>query len=199
MTRPIRISCDGASQIPSAEEIQARIGRGHHLVLQFPVKRHIDKHSIINNLAAAMPDYSVFDSGGDKITEWVTVMPVVSKATVLAHSSEIRQAVAEYIEACSTMLALYAGKLPAEWSSFVHGGHRRFENSITGQVVEAPLSGAPAAQEVDPYFFAKFVKSTAALESVAQLIAHDFHDAARMLRIVFGAGNDPHPVGCMNG
>ncbi len=187
MTPAIRIQCYSESQIPSAEEIRARIGRERHMVLQFSVKQRVNKSSIINGLAAAMPDYSVFDSGGDKVTEWVTVMPVVSNEIVLTNSAQISHAVMEYIKTCSTMLELIDGKLPAEWSADVHGEHTRLKNSISGQVIEVPLGGPPEPQKVDPYLFAEFVKSTPGLELVAGLITHDFQDAARILRTVFGA------------
>ena len=186
MTSPIRILCNRASEIPSAEEIQTKIGRDYHMVLQFPLKLRVDKRSIITNLAAAMPDYSVFDSGGDKSTDWVTIKPVIAKATVLAHSEQITHAVMDYINTCSKMLELFEKSLLAEWTTDVHGEHVRLENKITRQEIEVPLGGAPEPREVDPYFFARFVKSTPGLESVAQLIGSDFHDAARMLNILFG-------------
>jgi len=160
---------------------------GRQVVLQFPAKQHLDKTPLIRRLADALPEFSVFDSGGSQGTDWVTVMPVVERATVLAHAREIQQGVEAYIGACSTMLAEHAeGTLSAEWSSYTHGGHRRFENSETGQVIEAPLGGAPEPSRVDPYFFALFAKSTPGLQSVARLLGHDFHDAARMLDILFG-------------
>jgi hypothetical protein len=161
----------------------------HHVVLQFPGR--VDKRAIISRLEAALPDHSVFDSGGIGGTDWVTVMPVVPRATVLAHAREIEAAVTSYIEACSTIIAKYEeGTLSEEWSSDMHGGHRRFENSRTGQVIEAPLGGGPEPSKIDPYFFALFAKSTPGLEVVARLLRHDFHDAARMRDILFGeAGN----------
>jgi hypothetical protein len=159
---------------------------GRHLVLQFPAKQQLDKTPLIRRLADALPEFSVFDSGGNQGTDWVTVMPVVERATVLAHAPQIQQAVEAYIRACSTMLGEHAeGTLSAEWSSYTHGGHRRFENSETGQVIEAPLGGAPEPEKVDPFFFTLFTKSTPGLETVAGLLSHDFHDAARMLDILF--------------
>lgn len=159
---------------------------GRHVVLQFPAKKHLDKTPLIRRLAAALPEFSVFDSGGNKGTDWVTVMPVVEKAVVLAHAQQIQEAVEAYIRACAKMLVEHReGMLSAEWSSDTHGGHRRFENSVTGQVIEAPLGGPPDPAKVDPFFFALFVKSTPDFETVAGLLSHDFHDAARMLDILF--------------
>jgi hypothetical protein len=160
---------------------------GHHVVLEFPTKLRVEKPPIIRELAAAMQEHSVFDSGGNRDTDWITIMPVIGKESVLTHAQEVKDAIAKYIETCSLLLAQHAqGTLSSEWSSYVHGGHRRFENSTTSQIVEAPLGGPPTPQKVDPYFFAQFAKSTPTCASAAQLIGHDFHDAARMLSILFG-------------
>ena len=184
MTTPIRINCDSTTQVPSLEKLRELADVDHHVVLQFP--GCIDKSALISELRAALPEHSVFDSGGNSTTDWVTVMPVVSTATVLAHAREIGAAVTGYIEACSNMLAKYtASSLAEEWSSETHGDHRRFENDRTGQIIEAPLDGAPEPSRVDPYFLASFAKSTPSHEVVARLLKDDFHDAARMLDILF--------------
>ena len=65
-----------------------------------------------------------------------------------------------------------------------HGGHCRFKSRRTGQIVEAPLREWVDPDRVDPYFFAMFVRSTTGLEPVAELLTHDFHDAARVLDVV---------------
>jgi hypothetical protein len=52
--------------------------------------------------------------------------------------------------------------------------------------VEAPVREWVAPDRVDPYFFSKFVRTTAGHEAVAELIDHDFHDGARILEVVIG-------------
>ena len=198
MTTPIRINCESTTKVPPLDRVRAMADTDHHVVLQFPGR--VDKSALISKLRAALPEHSVFDSGGNKATDWVTVMPVVTRATVLAHAREIGAAVAGYIEACSTMLAQYeAGSLSEEWSSETHGGHRRFENSRTGQIIEAPLGGAPKPSRVDPYFLAMFAKSTPGLEVVARLLRSDFHDAAKMLDILFRETGNAQPCAAPNG
>jgi hypothetical protein len=187
MATPIRIKCKSSTDYPSTDELRALTVSGRHVVLEFPVKLRVEKSLVIRKLASAMPEYSVFDSGGNKDTDWITIMPVIKTESVLAHAQEIRDAIAEYIESCSALLNQQTqNTLSTEWSSYIHGGHRIFENSSTGQIVEAPLGGPPSPQKVDPFFFAEFAKSTPAHAAVAQLLNHDFHDAARMLDIIFG-------------
>lgn len=187
--------------VPSADKIRGMADPDHHVVLQFPATQYVDKTALIRQLAAALPEYSVFDSGGDKKTNWVTIMPVVGRPEVIAHTREIEQAARAYIQACAAMLAQHTdGRLPAEWSSYTHGGHRRFENSKTGQVIEAPLGGPPDPRKLDPYFFALFAKSTPGQEVIARLIRDNFHDAARMIDIVFKEGRGAQPgVSPLNG
>jgi hypothetical protein len=145
------------------------------------------KPALISKLAAALPECSVFESGGDSKADWLTIMPVIDAEAVRKHEQEIRQAADTYVETCSSLVVQLASEnLPPEWAADVHGLHCRFENSTTGQVVEAPLTGATAPENLDPYFFAQFVKSTPSCTAVAQLIKDDFHDARRMLRVIFG-------------
>jgi hypothetical protein len=193
MTTPIRINCESVEKVPPLDRIRTMADSYHHIVLQFPGR--VDKRAIISKLEASLPEHSVFDSGGNRTTDWVTVMPVVPRATVIAHAREIEAAVRSYIEACSTMITKYEeGTLSEEWSSDMHGGHRRFENARTGQVIEVPLGGASQPSKIDPYFFALFAKSTPGLEVVAQLLRHDFHDAARMRDILFGEAGSAQPA-----
>jgi len=198
VTTPIRINCESTTKIPSFDKIRAMVDSDHHVVFQFPGR--VDKHALISKLRSVFPEHSVFDSGGDGASDWVTVMPVIARAKVLAHAQEIRAAVKSYIEMCSGMQREYAGgSLSEEWSAETHGGHRRFENSCTGQVIEAPMEVAPEPSRVDPYFFALFAKSTLGLEVVARLLRHDFHDAARMLDILFGETGSAQPCAKPNG
>lgn len=193
MTTPIRINCEDTDKVPPLEKIRTMADSGHHVVLQFPGR--VDKRGIISELSASLADHSVFDSGGNSTTDWVTVMPVVPRVTVVAHAPEIVAAFKSYIDACSAMIGKFEeSSLSEEWSTDVHGGHRRFENTLTGQVIEAPLDGALEPWRVDPYFFALFAKSTPGLEAVARLLRHDFHDAARMRDILFSETRNAQPL-----
>ena len=55
---------------------------------------------------------------------------------------------------------------------------------VDGQLVEAPFQERAEPERLDQYFFAEFVRTTMGLESVSELIEHNFHDGARILEIV---------------
>jgi hypothetical protein len=80
--------------------------------------------------------------------------------------------------------------LSPDWSADEHGEHCRFENRVTGQVVEAPFANPILLKHVDPYFFALFVKSTHSFGSVAALIKDELRDSSQILDVLFPNRND---------
>ena len=182
---PIRISYGSLAEVGSPAELAALTSDGRHLVLRFPLLSGTEKAALIDRLSAALPEHSVFDSGGGPEYPWITVMPVVARSRVLERRGQVLQAIEQYRRACVALVEQYrAGTLALEWQVDEHGGHCRFKSRRTGQVVEAPLREWVDPERVDPYFFAMFVRSTAGMEPVAELLAHDFHDAARVLDLV---------------
>ncbi|MHC4333565.1 MAG: DUF6896 domain-containing protein [Planctomycetota bacterium] len=187
MTEPIRLTCKNVHQVPSIDEIKRLAGGDQHVVLQFPRQwyRRFDKQRFIRDLSNSLAEYYVFDSGGDANAEWVTVMRLVERERVVAKLDEIQNAVAAYRELCGSLIDRYEnGSLSDEWDSHEHGEHCRFESKITGQIIEAPLSGIPRLEEIDPYFLEQFVKSTSMFKGAAGLMAHEYHDAVRILDIL---------------
>jgi hypothetical protein len=185
LTQPVRIDCPTVADVGPPEQLAARASGGHYVVLQFPSLRPDEKAALIGRLSTALPDHSVFDSGGGLSPAWVTIMPVVARARVLGRRAEVLRAVADYRRACAALVEQYrAGTLAREWRTAEHGGHCRFMSRRTGQVVEAPFREWADPERVDPYFFAEFVKTTTGLEPVAELIEHNFHDGARILEVV---------------
>ncbi|MHC4644951.1 MAG: hypothetical protein ACYTBJ_05590 [Planctomycetota bacterium] len=187
MSEPIRITCSNAYEVPPAERLGALADHNHHVVLQFP-SGHLffDKPSLIRGYAAALPEHSVFDSGGDRHTQWITIKKVIDRHIVLAHLEEIRSAVKAYIDTCKSLLSsLEQQTIGSEWQADEHGMECCFENTQTGQIVEAPLLlSLLSVDTVDPYFLELFVKSTGAFAAVAELMTDEFHDSARILDIL---------------
>jgi hypothetical protein len=185
LTQPVRIDYTSVADVDPPEQIAAQSDGERHVVLQFPSLRLDEKAALISRLSAALQEYSVFDSGGDLSPARITIMPVVRRARVQQHRAEVLRAIADYRRACAELVEQYrTGTLPGEWRADEHGGHCRFTSQRTGQVVEAPFREWVDPNRVDPYFFAEFVKTTAGLGSVAELIRHNFHDGVRVLDVV---------------
>jgi hypothetical protein len=179
------------------EQLAAQASGGHHVVLRFPSLHPDEKAVLIRRLSTALPEFSVFDSGGGLSPAWVTVMPVVARARVLERRAEVLRAIADYRRACVALVEQYrGGTRPREWRTGEHGGHRRFTNRRTGQVVEAPFREWVDPDWVDPYFFAEFVKTTAGFGAVAELIENDFHDGARILEVVAAEAESLNGLEC---
>jgi hypothetical protein len=173
------------ADVAPPQQLAAMASGGHHVVLRFPSLPQDEKTALIDRLSVALPDFSVFDSGGGLSPAWVTVMAVVARARVQECRAEVLRAISDYRRACAVLIEQYrGGTLPREWRTGEHGGHCRFTNRRTGQAVEAPFTEWAHPDRVDPFFFAEFVKTTAGFEVVAKLIEHNFHDAARILEVV---------------
>jgi len=185
VAEPIRINYGSLAEVGSPDELAALTSNGRHLVLRFPSLSLAEKTALIDRLSSALPEHSVFDSGGGPEHLWITVMPVVARSRVLERRGHVLRAIDEYRRTCAALVGQYrAGTLPREWQANEHGDHCRFKSRQTGQVVEAPLREWVDPRRVDPCFFAMFVRSTAGLEPVAELLANDFHDAARILDVI---------------
>ncbi|KOV78517.1 hypothetical protein [Nocardia sp. NRRL S-836] len=78
--------------------------------------------------------------------------------------------------------ALAQGAVGAEWLVHEHGEHCRFENAVSGVVVEACVD---RPEELDPYFLLEFARTDAAHRVVAEACVEGFHDMCRVLN-VFG-------------
>lgn len=170
----LRIELASCADAPSVAEL-ARHTDG--VVLQLVDATGSD--ALIARLRAAFPERSVFRSG----PQWVTVLPVVARARILERAVEIRAAIADFIATRRHLMEQYrAGTLDPDWDAAEHGADCTFEHFRTRQVVEAPLWADRG--QVDPMFFALFVKSTPVHAAVAALLVRDFHDAARILETV---------------
>jgi hypothetical protein len=188
MSQPVWIDLASTKDVPPAEQIAARAPRGTHVVLRFaPALDAADKAGLIARLSETLPDHRVFESGRDS----VTVMPVVPRRDVLACRAEVVRAIRDYRSTRASLADRYrGGTLSPEWEAAEHGGHCHFENRRTGQEVESPLHELIDPIDVDPYFFAKFVRTTRDHAAVAGLIKELFHDAVRILEVVEATAGD---------
>jgi hypothetical protein len=81
------------------------------------------------------------------------------------------------------------GRLDEQWDYFFHGYECGFRNRRTGQDVEVRLGFPGEFGALDPYFFAKFVRSTPEVETVANLFPDSFHDPCCALEILHEVGH----------
>jgi hypothetical protein len=198
----------------------------HHVVLRFPVApRPAVTPSLVERLASALPEFSVFESGGSHDTDCITVKKVIAAEDVQANEAQFVAALRLFRQTASALASRLARRLgvPADrlldlgrgnartgwadrlrgllgrrlrgrrldggWSYCFHGGACHFEDRATGQVVEVRLTFGAEFGVLDPYFFALFVKSTPALAHLAPLLRDEFHDAARVLKLLHRAGH----------
>ena len=181
MLDPKFVEYKAASEIwPTAQLLkQAEDGQ---LVLRFSALSADESTTLIHRLSRELPDHAVFQSRFGTEDQWVTILPLVSRAKILERRNQIRQAMAAYAQTCAELIKQYqADALASEWTVDDHGEHCQFVHSASGQTVEAPFHRLVRVDQIDPYFFALFVKSTQGLEPVAELVTHDFHDGARIL------------------
>jgi hypothetical protein len=184
VSRPLWIDCANATDVPEASALGLAASSGQHVVLRIRAVSPDEARELVARLSRLLPDHSMFVSGGDQHNAQVTLMPVVSRERIRSAIRDVLAAIAAYQSACRHLTGLrHAGLLGDEWSPDEHGGHCRFSNKRTGQVVEAPLD---ATNVVDPYFFAEFVQSTRGHEVVAALLTEPYHDAARILDVASG-------------
>ena len=66
--------------------------------------------------------------------------------------------------------------LSDNWDFEVHGEHCRFENLLTGQILEVSLIGKEDVTNLDPYFFNEFLRTTEDLKYLAQNFKNGFKD-----------------------
>ncbi|MEU7587285.1 hypothetical protein AB0A95_13395 [Micromonospora sp. NPDC049230] len=66
----------------------------------------------------------------------------------------------------------------ATWYLYPHGEHCQFENSASGEVVEANIY---APDLVDPYFLLQYAKTSGRHGAIVDSCAEGFHDMCRLL------------------
>ncbi|MEX8195286.1 hypothetical protein [Comamonas guangdongensis] len=170
MRNPKFVEYKTASEVWATEQLLEQ-AEGGQLVLRFSALSADESTTLIHRLSRELPDHAVFQSRFGTQDQWVTILPLVSKAKILERRDRIRQAMAAYAQTCAELIRQYqSDALASEWTVDDHGEHCRFVHSASGQTVEAPFHGLVRVNQIDPYFFAVFVKSTQGLEPVAELV-----------------------------
>jgi hypothetical protein len=152
------------------------------VVLHLPPS--LDPMPVMARLRAAVADCSVFRSGSDADSQWVSLVRVISAATVAAHKDELLAAIADYASTVRQLRKAHlSGDALPDWSAYEHGEHCDFENQQTGQCVTVPLWSASEGTP-DPGFLHEFITTSPRQRHLAALMPQGFHDAARVLDLL---------------
>ncbi|QQQ73438.1 hypothetical protein IOD16_19235 [Saccharothrix sp. 6-C] len=180
------------------DEIARRVERGRSLMLPVGVASDLDAASAsARELRASLPeDLWVFASPGSVSGGPVLV---VMRLVGAAQAKELRPAlevlIADFRQCAGALVAaLRADVLPAHdrgdehpgeveaagvtWVIEVHGEHCRFEDPVSGVVVEANTYDPDL---LDPYFLLLFARTSGRHDAVLAACVHGFHDMCRLL------------------
>lgn len=173
-----------------------------------------NKESAIEKLAKQLPEcFSVFDSGSTKESTQITLMKVIEKQVVIENMDSFLNAIDRFCATANELITRLAQKLnfPVEevsenwrfqldpsltegwldnnWEYWFHGHECQFRNVATGQVVDVRLEDYGNKRALlDPYFLAVFVRTTPEEARVSELLKDEFHDTARVLKILVEKG-----------
>ncbi|MCP4359768.1 MAG: hypothetical protein GY796_17310 [Chloroflexi bacterium] len=212
MSVPLRINCSDFSKIPNVDELKPLVTGEHHLVLQFPRSfAAFDPDSIIKELAAQLPEFSVFYSGTTSDMNNITIKKVIDKQVVLENADLFLNALENFLNLADALITQLArklnyspegvsvdwildvektsGRLDNDWEYMFHGRECRFRNLATGQIVDARLRDFRNELAIpDPYFFAQYVRTTETESPISNLIKDGFHDMSRVIDILVENG-----------
>ncbi len=101
----MKLFCKDITQLPDSGTIERWCRDGEHFVLKFPKNIREEKANIITLLKNQLPEnFSVFNSGGDSESEWITIMPVISRDIIDENEILIRASIADYIDTCNELM-----------------------------------------------------------------------------------------------
>lgn len=209
-SEPLRIPCPDIESVPPASELARLSVPGRHVVLQFPASFQQRKRELIEPLARLLPDHRVFDSGpGPGGAECVTVYQAIEKSVVLENLPLFLRAIRDFSHTANSLcrrLAEAHGVRPedlfarrgeigrgrpsrlGEWKFCFHGLECCFTSRWTGQVVDLRICFGDEFGVLDPYFLARFIRTTPAHREAARLLRDDFHAPLKMLEILGARG-----------
>jgi hypothetical protein len=209
LSEPLRIACADPGAVPPVDELARLAVVGHHVVLQFPPSFREGKSQVIDQLTPLLLDHRVFDSGpGPGGTECVTVHKVIDERVVLANLALFLRAVRDFADTANDLcrrLARAHGIEPADllarradierrwgnrlgdWTFCFHGLECGF-TSRAGQVVDVRICFGDEFGVLDPYFLARFLRTTPLHREAARLLSDDFHDACRVMEVLKARG-----------
>jgi len=126
----MKLFCKDITHLPDRETIQKLSKDGQHVVLKFPKNITEEKKNIITLLKNELPEnFSVFNSGGDSESEWVTIMPVIKRHVIKENETMIRVSISDYIDTCNELMKDFKTELndiAEAWQRLQHGDYEDF-------------------------------------------------------------------------
>ncbi|MGI5524527.1 hypothetical protein ACQEUX_26815 [Micromonospora sp. CA-259024] len=185
-----------AAGVPDPADLRRRVARGRGLVvvLDETVTMPAATAAARALRVALQPDMAVFASAGRQ-GPIVTVLQLVSDSEAATVRPALENLVAEFRRVAAALVEqMEAGSSPvsdvdadppesvryhgATWYLYPHGEHCQFENSASGEVVEANIY---APDLVDPYFLLQYAKTSGRHGAVVDACVEGFHDMCRLL------------------
>ncbi|BDD11843.1 hypothetical protein FUAX_42750 (plasmid) [Fulvitalea axinellae] len=176
--------CKNIHATPSVEEIKHLTQQGQ-LVLEFPREEMNSEIApkLISELKEQLPvNYMVFKSGVWEHTITITIMPTVSDTTVKRQIEFIKKGIKDYLAISKMLLNDSQTVALKDWELVEeHGDHNRYKNTKTGQILETCSYEMTSFENIDPYFWGVFVKTSTDHTELKELINSEFHDSQRIL------------------
>lgn len=106
---------------------------------------------------------------------------------LIAEFRQVARALVHQMEVCAAPVSSGDPDYPktvrcfnATWCLDPHGEHCRFDNLVSGQVVEANIH---ARETVDPYFLLLYAETPGRHGAVVDACTEGFHDMCRLLEL----------------
>jgi hypothetical protein len=183
---------DADRNLPSVAEVLQILASHKDLAIRYELL----PSDYVRELTYALPDYSVFDRVWDKT---IFIHPCVHSSKILQKKFEVYECAKAFRQDANQLMGLMSntfgidlqtldglhelkykksqkqrGTLNKEWTYFLHGQECRFENTITGQIVEIIVSTRPEFGYLDCYFFYQYMATTERFKMLAAAFDNDY-------------------------
>ena len=212
MSRPLRILCLHARDIPSRDRIQELVTEEQHLVLEFPppLPIYFDDAAVVRSLTHDHPNLHAFTSGSAAHGPTrITIKRRIAEQVVLERAEALTGAARQFrraawnrmerlalqlespLEAFSADLTYWrwaghkrVGEMEGGWKYFFHGYACGFGCRRTGQVIEVLLGFEGEFGVLEPWHFFQYLESTRGMEPLARLLGDGYDHTRQALEIL---------------
>ncbi|HLK57022.1 MAG TPA: hypothetical protein VKU00_10680 [Chthonomonadaceae bacterium] len=216
MSRPFRITCLQARDVPSAERIQELVTEEQHLVLEFPppLPIHFDDAAVVRALSRRLPDLHAYTSGS--ATHGLTLITIkkrIAEPVVRERVEALTEAARQFGHTAYDLMTRLAdqlgcpldafradasfwrragvgptGEMDGGWKYFFHGSACGFGSRKTGQVIEVQLGFEGEFGVLEPWAFFQYLASTREHEALARLLKDGYDHTRQALEILARLG-----------